>query len=1011
LRVFTIPAEQRFLPALAEGLLAQVPNDDPAALATYTLLLPTRRAARALREAFLTAAGGRALLLPRMRALPGLSVEEADELALPALLDLPPAVAPLTRQAVLSRIVLGIPRRYGGPLGAEQAWLLAGELATLFDEIAFEEADLDLIESADPADFAASWLARLDGLVPDKLAVHWQITTRLLQAVVRDWNQWLQTQRMMDLGLARVRALIAQRRALEAAPPREKLIAAGIGAGGTIPAATALLRCIASLPNGALVLQGMAEPITPSLADAIRRAPSHPFAGQLKLLSDLGVEPNALRPWASADHHAAPADRAVMFARSLRPAEGLEVWAERDASRWQAALAGVSRLQAADAQQEAAAIALLLREAMELPGKRAALITPDRDLARRVSAELARHGITADDSAGAPLADAPAAAFMRLVARMIADGFAPAALLAVLKHPLCAAGMERGAWLDAVRGLEKACLRGPRPAAGLQALRAALPAGDTVLVGLVDALQAALGDFTELRPSPSRPPAALLALHLAAAEALAATPDLPGGLRLYAGEEGEALARHLAALGEALGEMPPFKPADWPAAFDAMLAGPIAPPFRARRDTAAHPRIAILGLLEARLQHFDRVILGALEENIWPQATEPGPWMSRPMRARFGLPAPEARIGRVAADFFHAAAHAGELVLSTARKRGGAPSVPTRWLTRLETFLKGQGEITLAVSDAARWAAALDEPEGDAKPWGRPAPRPSIDVRPRRLSVSDATQLIADPYAFYAKRILRLQALDDLDADIGAREYGTLVHHAMRFFLAGLGTGWPGADAARDLWDQACAEALQKEAVHPGVLAFWGPRMTRMGKFVIAEEEKLRAHNGLLRCLTEHEGRITLGLTGGEVEILAKADRLDELSGGGWRILDYKTGQVPGATKVVQGAAPQLALEAMILEAGGYSTISADAKATALVYWKLSGGETPGEEENLGAVTKDGRLYADLARTGIAALAQRMLLGDAPFESRPHPARSTPGDDYDHLARLDEWASGDEDAS
>jgi ATP-dependent helicase/nuclease subunit B len=277
------------------------------------------------------------------------------------------------------------------------------------------------------------------------------------------------------------------------------------------------------------------------------------------------------------------------------------------------------------------------------------------------------------------------------------------------------------------------------------------------------------------------------------------------------------------------------------------------------------------------------------------------------------------------------------------------------------------------------------------------------------LSVSDATQLIADPYAFYAARILRLRPLDDLDADIGAREYGTLVHHAMRFFLTGLGTGWPGADEARALWHQACAAALQKEAVHPGVLAFWGPRMTRMGEFVIAEEEKLRTQNGLLRCLTEHEGRVLLTLAGGEVEILAKADRLDEVSGGGWRILDYKTGQVPGATQVVAGAAPQLALEAMILEAGGYPTISADAKAAALVYWKLSGGEKPGEEKNLGASADNGTLYADLARTRIAALAERMLLGDAPFESRPHPARGTPGDDYDHLARVDEWASGDGD--
>jgi ATP-dependent helicase/nuclease subunit B len=187
--------------------------------------------------------------------------------------------------------------------------------------------------------------------------------------------------------------------------------------------------------------------------------------------------------------------------------------------------------------------------------------------------------------------------------------------------------------------------------------------------------------------------------------------------------------------------------------------------------------------------------------------------------------------------------------------------------------------------------------------------------------------------------------------------------------------------------------------------------MARMGEFVIAEEEKLRAQNGLLHCLTEHEGSVLLQLVGGEVEILAKADRLDELAGGGWRVLDYKTGQVPGATQVMTGAAPQLALEAMILEAGGYPTINADAKATALVYWKLSGGEKPGEEKKLDATTDDGVPYADLARTRITALAERMLLGDAPFESRPHPARGTQGDEYDHLARVAEWASGEDDAA
>lgn len=1009
MRVFAIPPEQRFLDALAQGLLAQCPGDDPTALAQHMLLLPTRRAARGLREAFLKAAQGRALLLPRMRALPGLSVEEADELSLPALLDLPPTVAPLTRQAVLSAIVSRIPRHIGGPLGAEQAWLLAGELATLFDEIAFEEADLDLIETASGADFAESWLARLDGLVPEKLATHWQITTRLLQAVVRQWHDWLAAQNLIDLGVARVRGLIAQRRAFEAAPPAHPVMAAGIGAGGTIPAATALLRCIAALPQGCVVMQGLPESLSPSLWQAVRQAPTHPFAGQAKMLADLGVEPMRIAPWPARLPASAPADRSHLLARSLRPAEGLDIWREADPARWQAALAGVTRLHASDAQQEAAAIALLLREAAETPGKRAALITPDRDLARRVSAELARHGIIADDSAGAPLADTPAAAFLRLIGRMVAENFAPAALLAVLKHPLATGGMQRGAWLDATRYLEKRALRGPRPAPGLAGLRAALPAGAEDAQRLITALEEALGDFTRLPMSPARPAGDLLAAHLAAAEALATAPDLPGGLRLYAGEEGEALARHLAELADALRALPPLAPAQWPAAFDVMLAGPVAPSLRATRGgaAAAHPRVAILGLLEARLQSFDRVILGALEESIWPQATEPGPWMSRPMRLQFGLPAPEARIGRVAADFFYAAADAPELVLSSAAKRGGAPSVPTRWLTRLDTFLLGQGELTLPISAAARWAAALDQPEHGAKPWGRPAPRPPVDLRPRRLSVSDATQLIADPYAFYAARILRLRPLDDLDADIGTREYGTLVHDAMRFFLVGLGTAWPGRAAAHDLWEKACAAALQKEAVQPSVLAFWGPRMARMGDFVIAEEEQLRTEAGMVRCLTEHEGSVLLELPGGEVEILAKADRLDELRDGSWRILDYKTGQVPGTAKIIDGAAPQLALEAMILEAGGYPSVNADARASALVYWKLSGGEKPGEEKKLGAATDDGTRYADIAHRRISALAERMLLGDAPFESRPHPARTTPNHAYDHLARLDEWTSGD----
>lgn len=1009
MNLFAVPPAAPFLDTLAAGVLARMPDGAPDALARTTILLPTRRAARALREAFLRAAGGRALLLPRMRALAGLSTEDADELALPDLLDLPPAVEPLTRQAVLAAMTQKVPRRAGGPATPEQAWLLAGELARLFDEIALEERDPASLAALPPGEVAQAWLARLDALVPDRHAAHWQITTSVLRGIATDWNDWLDDRGLLDIGLRRVRALAAQAAAWRAAPPGDPTIAAGIGAGGTIPAAAALLGILARASKGAVVLQGLPEPMDAELWEAVRRSPTHPLAGQARLLAAMQATPADLRPWHEAAPRGAAPDRAVLLGRALAPAEGLDAWTQRDAARWDAAREGLTRLVAADAQQEGAAIALLLREAMETEGARAALVTPDRDLARRVCAELARHGITADDSAGEPLAETPAAAFLRLVARMVAEGFAPVPLLSVLKHPLCAGGMARDEWLAAARALERIALRGPRPAAGLAGLRASVAAaGDppASVAALLDALDAALAGFDALPDAPARPPADLLAAHMSTAEALAATPDLPGGLRLYAGEEGELLARHLDSLSEALQHLPPIAPADWPDLFEGTLAGPVAPSLRASRGRGAeaHPRIAILGLLEARLQSFDRVVLGALEETVWPQATEPGPWMSRPMRAAFGLPEAEARIGRVAADFLYAAASAPEAVLSSAQRRGGSPRVPARWMVRLDTFLAGQGGLALATSPAAGWAAALDAPAA-VTPCARPAPAPPAALRPRRLTVSDAAQLIADPYAFYAKRVLRLQPLKALEEDVGAIEYGILVHDAMSGFLRALPLAWPGEDAARAAWARASQTALQAHADRPGILAFWGPRLANIGEFVIAEEAALRRNGGLLACHVETKGKALLALPGGAVEIEARADRLDHLSAGGWRVVDYKTGTVPKEAALLAGDAPQLPIEAWLLGQGAFG--GTPGRATDLVYWRLTGGEQPGEVKTIDATAQD---YAAIAQERLENLATRWLLGDAPFASRPHPLRSAAGGDYDHLARMEEWSAGEGEA-
>lgn len=993
MRLHTIAPGLAFLPALARGTLARLGTGE--ALSAATILLPTRRAARALQAAFLREAEAPALLLPRLRPLAGLSVEDADELALPALMDLPPAVDALRRQAALAGMAAKWPRHVGGPPTAEHAWALGGELAKLLDEIALEEAE-DIPD--DPTRLEHRWLQRLDALAPEHLATHWQITTTFLRAVVIEWQAWLNAAELLDIGVRRVMALRAQRAAWEDAPPAHAVIAAGIGMGGTVPAAMDLLRVIATrLPQGHVVISGE-DPASAALAaDGLADAPTHPFHGQRAMLVRMGASMADATPWVEG----AATPRAALLGTALLPAGALGPWQARDAGRWDAALEGVTRLDASDAQDEATAIALALRGALETPGARAALVTPDRDLARRVAAELPRHNILADDSAGQPLSDTPPGAFLRLVAQLAAGELGPVALLALLKHPLCAAGMARADLLAATRALEREALRGPAPAPGLAGLRAL---GLEAATPLLDALEAALSGFVALPADAApRPAGELLQTHLAAAEALAATPEMPGGLRLYAQAEGEALARHLAALPPALAELADLSPADWPGLFEALLASGTtraARVARGRTGAALHPQVEILGLLEARLLDFDLVVLGALDETIWPQASDPGPWMSRPMRREFGLPSPELRIGRVAADFFLSGLGARRAVFSRAARRGGTPTVPARWLTRLDTFLRGQG-LTMQAAPEAAWARLLDAPT-TVRPCGRPAPAPPAGARPHRLTVSDVGSLMADPYAFYAARVLNLRPLDPLEQEAGAADYGNLVHASMHRFLAALGPGWPGAEAARTVWEAAMAEALRRAAPRPAIGAIWTPRLRRIGERVVALEAQARPV--LTRSLAELKGKLLLARPGGELRLDARADRLDLRTDGTLRLVDYKTGTVPSERDVASGTAPQLPLEALIAARGGFDALPA-ASVEAMEYWRLTGGFEVAEVKALKLDIADA---VERAEASLEALADRFLFGDAPFLAHPHPRRRAAAD-YRHLSRAAEWSAGEGD--
>lgn len=989
--IFTIPAGQSFVDALAAGLLRRH-ADSPESLAAATVLLPTRRACRSLQQAFLRASGGAPLLLPRLLPLGDLDPDEllfeAPSFAGAGEARLPPAISGVQRQLLLASCILGHSRALadetgGAMLSEDQAIRLAGELARLLDQVETEGLD-----------FAA-----LKDLVPEDYAAHWQITLEFLRIVTEEWPKILEGLGCVGPAERRRRLAELQSAAWRARPPAAPVIAAG--STGSIPATAELLRTIAGLPQGAVVLPGLDLESDAEIWSEIRRDPGHPQFGMAQLLERLGVDRAAVGLWAEGDVPQVDEGRARFANLALRPPGGTARWHAAKSDAFDAALAGVQRVDCADPGEEALVIALLLRRQVEQPGATAALVTPDRDLARRVAVNLQRWRIEVDDSAGRSLANTPPGVFLRLTAAMAAERFAPVALLAALKHPLAAGGQAPAAFRRRVRALELAVLRGARPAAGLEGLRKALTEAEasSELLAWFDGLAKELAPFAEALEGKAERLSDLVAAHLAAAERLAASDSESGAERLWAGDAGEAAAAFASELAEAALATPVTRSLHYPAALEALMAG------RAVRPRyGLHPRVAILGPLEARLQHADLLILGGLNEGTWPAEVDPGPWLSRPMQSAFGLPLPERRIGLAAHDFFQAFC-APRVYLTRAQRVEGAPTVPARWLRRIDALRDGLGldadlhreEVTLRA-----WAAALDAPRESIR-IGEPLPRPPLAARPRKLSVTRIETWMGDPYALYAREILKLHPLDPLDADPGAAERGTLVHEALEQFLTQHPKALP-ADALERLLEIGAA-VFHPIRAKPGAFAFWWPRFRRVAQWFLAEEQARRAD--IAESFVEIQGALELDAPHGPFTLTAKADRIDRRRDGTLEIIDYKTGAPPEKKKVDRGFAPQLPLEAAIAAAGGFTGLP-KGPVGALTFWRLSGGTPPGEIQ--AASNADPEKLAAEALEGLKRLVASFDDPTTPYACQPRPELAPRFNDYEHLSRIAEWSAGGDDA-
>jgi ATP-dependent helicase/nuclease subunit B len=1023
-RIFSIAPGMPFLKTLAEALVdgrlieGFRPADDPLLLPTATVYLPTRRAARVFSGEIVEALGGKAALMPVIRTL-GDSDEEEFDLAFPVreAADLPPAAGALERQFRLATLVRGwsnalsvATRELFGdedivlPSSASDALKLAGDLARLIDQMETEEVAWEALGKSVDGEYAA-W---------------WDLTATFLKIVAEAWPDYLREEGRLDPAEARRRLLDLRTRYLMQSPSGGPVIAAG--STGSIPATARLLDAISHHERGAIVLPGvdfeLSQPIWRQLrqAEGEENAPilsTHPQYGLARLLGLLGIEREAITPLGevSPDIRA----RQAMLSLAMLPAP--------ETGRWQGAgIESVDRniaiIEAPGEREEALAIAIALRAALETPGKTAALTTPDRALARRVAAELERWGIQIDNSAGTPLDETPAGRFALLLAVATAGPINPVTLTAFLKDPRLSFGLSRGreGWPRAARQFELTVLRGALfvPAPG--ELEAALtrvrgqqqfvrsttgmnesntPEAWEAMAELARHVDAACQVLNELQQREDSVPlaSALGALRVA----LARLTEDPEGIALMELRGGRELIQLFDSFDGLDDEGMTVPMRELPSILHTLMRN-----ITSRETRHPHPRLNIWGPLEARLQGVDLMVLGGLNEGSWPTVARNDPFLNRPMRGALGLSFPERRIGQAAHDFEQLSG-AAEVIYARALKADNAPTVASRWLQRLMAVSGKESRQNMLNRGQAYldMAHALDAKGDEVSPRAnRPCPRPAVELRPTNLSVTEIETWIRDPYAIHAKHILGLRPLEPLERAADPALRGTVYHEALARFVR---------ERPQDETQEAAFARLRmhaesvfaKHAVPREVAAGWLPRFLEIARlFIEWETDRL---GEIERSLTEVDGETKAGDAG--FMLRGRADRIDLMRDGTAAVLDYKTGANPSA-KQARIFSPQLSLEGAMAERGAFGP-ETKCSISDLAFVRLRAGDTLRIDDiankDFSVSDLTGHAWTELEKL-VAAYRQP----EQGYLSRYAVMREGEvGGDYDHLARVREWSLGE----
>jgi ATP-dependent helicase/nuclease subunit B len=382
------------------------------------------------------------------------------------------------------------------------------------------------------------------------------------------------------------------------------------------------------------------------------------------------------------------------------------------------------------------------------------------------------------------------------------------------------------------------------------------------------------------------------------------------------------------------------------------------------------------------------------------------------MRHDLKLPSLENSIGLSAHDFVQAFC-AKKVIITRSKRINNAPAVPSRWLQKLDTVLEAMGiDSNNFKSNYYNFLLNhLDSNPEAPTPCSRAQFSPPLTHRPKELSVTQIETLMHDPYSIYAYKVLKLKKLKPLDEQADASIRGTIIHDTLDEFINNNKNYLP--ENPFDQLESICRNIIDQNHSHSINLEFWWPRFTRAFTWFSEHEKKWRASYTPL--YTEETGSVELNINEVKFTLKAKADRIDVSHDGSLAIIDYKTGLVPSNPDIMNGFKPQMPLEGLIAMKGGFEESESKSQKNIeyLGFWIISGGADPGKEKpiNIKNTTIEGLI--ENSEKGLIFLLETFLNNNQPFISLPRIDKAPPKEwrDYDHLARVSEWADIEEEST